>query len=314
MEHNDTFGAKLTTYFVNTHNPVNGAKPLVSIGVPTWNRYELLQLCLNSVLSQTYTNFECIIMDNCSIDQTHQVCQQYLERDNRFRYYRQSTFVTSFANFNDCFLKSRGKYFCWLGDDDVWEPDFLLRCVEALEKDDSVILAAPWFHYHYEDCSKIVLNDWPNVIRLSIYDRTRYIVQNLEVGAPIMGLIRSAALRRTKLFQELYGPEQLLLIELSLYGSFKIVPKVLYHKFYEQANLGYQSTPSRKTGYYWKPSRFGLMGDAFTNMILYLTTLARHMDVPIIDRLKIGLIIIRHHIIKMNRLLFSILKGKLPMV
>ncbi len=67
------------------------SKPLVSIGIPTYNRASVLRRAVESALTQDHTNLELVISDNASTDETEAVCQEFCERDNRVRYIRQKT-------------------------------------------------------------------------------------------------------------------------------------------------------------------------------------------------------------------------------
>ena len=64
-------------------------KPQISIGLPVYNGEKLLRKSLDSILSQTFSDFELIISDNASSDLTPDICKEYLKRDKRIRYVRQ---------------------------------------------------------------------------------------------------------------------------------------------------------------------------------------------------------------------------------
>lgn len=108
---------------IDTHkNP-----PLVSIGVPTFNRPAGLERALISLLQQTYKNIEIIISDNNSSDErVLDVIKKYSSEDSRIQYYRQNTNRGALANFQFVLKKATGKYFMWASDDD----DRTLDCVE----------------------------------------------------------------------------------------------------------------------------------------------------------------------------------------
>jgi glycosyltransferase involved in cell wall biosynthesis len=114
--------------------------PLVSIGLPVYNGAKYLKLALDSLLAQSYTNFEVIISDNASTDGTQQICKEYAAKDNRIHYYRNEKNTEAPVNFNRVFNLSSGKYFKWAADDDTQAPDYLRKCVQTLEGDDSVAL------------------------------------------------------------------------------------------------------------------------------------------------------------------------------
>jgi glycosyltransferase involved in cell wall biosynthesis len=103
---------------------------LVTIILPTYNRAIKLKDCISSVLAQTYSNFELIICDDCSTDETGAVVKQFMTSDKRIRYYRNATRKGLPANRNIGICKAKGKYVFFIEDDMVLDP----KCVEILMK------------------------------------------------------------------------------------------------------------------------------------------------------------------------------------
>ncbi len=114
-------------------------RPLVSIGVPVFNSALTLEKTLDSLVAQTFENFELIISDNGSTDATAAICLKYAERDQRIRYVRQPKNLGATLNFKFVFNASQGKYFLWVAGDDTRSSDFLMENVEFLEKNPSYV-------------------------------------------------------------------------------------------------------------------------------------------------------------------------------
>lgn len=112
--------------------------PLVSIIIPTFNRVHLIEETLDSILSQTYKQWECIIVDDGSSDGTDKVVLEYCKKDARFQYYKRPDSKTKGANAcrNYGFEISKGDYINWFDDDDIMHKDKLKLQVESLEKSD----------------------------------------------------------------------------------------------------------------------------------------------------------------------------------
>lgn len=110
-------------------------KDLVSIIIPTYNRAYIIEETLNSVLAQTYENWECIIVDDGSTDNTDELIQDYMDKDSRFIYYRRpdSHLSGSSAMRNYGFKKSKGKYINWLDSDDLMVSDKLEKQLKVLK-------------------------------------------------------------------------------------------------------------------------------------------------------------------------------------
>lgn len=107
-------------------------EPLISIIIPTYNRANLIGDTLGSVLAQTYTNWECIVVDDGSTDTTEEVLLDYLAKDKRFQYYKRPNNYLSGGNGarNYGFEKSNGAYINWFDSDDLMFPDFIEFKVE----------------------------------------------------------------------------------------------------------------------------------------------------------------------------------------
>lgn len=104
--------------------------PLVSIGIPTYNRADsYLGYALRSAVNQTYKNIEIIVSDNCSPDNTESVVRAF--DDPRVRYYRQTENIGPVKNRHFCLEQSRGDYFVMLLDDDLIDSDFISTCMDA---------------------------------------------------------------------------------------------------------------------------------------------------------------------------------------
>ena len=101
--------------------------------MPVYNGQNYIVQALDSLLSQTYSDFELIISDNASTDSTQDICKDYASRDARISYVRQVENLGAIPNFNRVFELSRGQYFKWASHDDLCEPTCLERCVEVLE-------------------------------------------------------------------------------------------------------------------------------------------------------------------------------------
>ena len=118
-------------------------KPRVSIGLPVYNGENYLTSAIETLLAQTFTDFELIISDNCSTDRTQDICRSFCDRDARIRYVRQAKNLGAVRNFNLVFHYARGEYFKWAAHDDVCAPAFLQRCVERLDANPSVVWCYP---------------------------------------------------------------------------------------------------------------------------------------------------------------------------
>ena len=113
-----------------------GREPQVSVCIPTYNRAALLREAVESVLAQSFQEFELVISDNASQDDTQQVVSSF--RDARIRYIKHQTNVGIVRNFNWCLALANGVYVTIFHDDDIMLPSNLLLKVRALAQNPAV--------------------------------------------------------------------------------------------------------------------------------------------------------------------------------
>ena len=106
---------------------------IVSIGLPIHNGEFFLKKRIDSILNQTFKNFELIISDNASSDETRKICEEYAKQDSRIQYIHQKKNIGALQNFKFVLQNAIGKYFVWAAVDDLWESTFLSKNIEILE-------------------------------------------------------------------------------------------------------------------------------------------------------------------------------------
>jgi glycosyltransferase involved in cell wall biosynthesis len=113
--------------------------PRVSIGMPVYNGEATLRRALDSLLAQTFVDFELVISDNASTDGTPEICRDYAIRDPRVRYVRQPKNLGSVPNFAFVLSQARAPFFMWAAADDQWDPRFINANLEMLHGRPDVI-------------------------------------------------------------------------------------------------------------------------------------------------------------------------------
>lgn len=116
------------------------SQPLVSIVVPLYNCVEFLAECMESILAQTFSNWDCVIVNNCSTDGSREIAYKYAEKDSRIRVHDNQQFLKAVPNFNVALLQiSQESKYCKIVFSDDWIfPECLERMVEAAEEHPSV--------------------------------------------------------------------------------------------------------------------------------------------------------------------------------
>src|SRR5579863_6759827 len=108
--------------------------PLITTVIPTFNRANLLKLAIASVQSQTFRDFQILVLDNASSDNTANFVSLLSEQDSRIKYHRHSTNIGAAANFKYGYEQVNTPFFSFLSDDDVLLPGFYERAYQLLTK------------------------------------------------------------------------------------------------------------------------------------------------------------------------------------
>lgn len=210
---------------------IKNHKPRVSIGLPVYNGENYLEEAIDSILAQTYKDFELIISDNASTDRTPDICQAYANKDPRIRYYRNEKNIGAAVNFNRVFELSSSEYFKWAAHDDIIAPDYISECIEILDNDDSIVLCNS--KAKFIDESGEVIEDYNNkLINVNSpkpQNRFGDLIFYDHMCFDVFGLIRSDTLRKTSLIKAYPGSDRVLLAEHGLINRFHEIPKYLFY-------------------------------------------------------------------------------------
>lgn len=210
--------------------------PLISIGIPAYNAEASIASAIEGLLAQSFGNFELIVSDNASTDATRDVVENYMLRDPRIRYERQPVNVGANGNYSHVVRRARGEFFKWSSSSDWCAPTFLERCLEEIMAHGDTVLVAPrtrlfqgspstWQDYAFDI---EVLDEAPLARFARLYS-------TLRLNNAMNGLIRTSALRRTRLVERYLSADEVLLGHLALLGKFRLLPERLFYRRMEAA-------------------------------------------------------------------------------
>ncbi|BCA79490.1 glycosyltransferase [Desulfuromonas sp. AOP6] len=203
--------------------------PRISIGMPVFNGEKYIAEAIDSILAQTFADFELIISDNGSKDGTLDICKRYAARDARIRLEQQKENRGAAWNYNRVFALSEGDYFKWCAHDDAIAPSYLQRCLDVLDQYTEVVLCYPQTQLMNEHGG--VINVYPDGLHLNnanpVERLARYLFRQAKKCNPLLGLIRRKALARTSLIGSYNASDQVLLAHLALLGEFHEIPEPL---------------------------------------------------------------------------------------
>lgn len=215
--------------------------PLVSVGIPTYNRGHLIKRCIDSVLNQDYFNIEIVISDNGSTDETPVICRDFCAQYERIRYIRQPTNQGPSSNFKEVLQKSEGDFFMWLADDDWLGPSYISECISFFQENPDHSLVTGKTYYFLEN-NKQYFNEKEFLAevlstnkfiaegeRLNLWQETgterviAYYQQVLDNGV-FYGLMRRNQLLKVPLYNTM-GGDWLMIAAIAFLGKVKTLDK-----------------------------------------------------------------------------------------
>lgn len=193
--------------------------PLISVGVPLYNSERTVECALDTLLSQTYTNIEIIVSDNCSTDHTAAICKYYQSKDSRIKFFQQAENLGPTKNFDFVLRQAKGEYFMWAAGDDSRSNDFIEVNYDFLMRNlDSVASTSP----------NILENQLPTLNNLvtsslEIDQQTRFQTFFKSPGSShglFYSLIRTEAIRSCPFIPELFfGWDWAIILHLANQGN-----------------------------------------------------------------------------------------------
>jgi glycosyltransferase involved in cell wall biosynthesis len=204
--------------------------PKLTVGLPVYNGQNYLAESLDALLGQTYSDFELIISDNASTDGTLDICYDYERRDPRVRVFRQRENIGLAGNHNFLVDQARGELFKWASHDDVYAPDLLGRCVDALDEFPDAVLSHSWTA-RIDGSGAVTRKVEYSLKTSSVHapERFRSVLFDVQ-GDDDGGVIRTEVLRRVAKKNSYHHADHTIIAELALHGRFHQVKDWLYFR------------------------------------------------------------------------------------
>jgi len=179
--------------------------PKVSVIIPTYNRADLLPRALNSVLNQTFQDFELIIVEDGSTDNTKQLVEEFQKKDERIKYIWQKNSGGPAKPKNTGIKNSQGEFIAFLDDDDEWLPEKLETQLNKIEENDYDIFFSNWYLWNPETNQK---NKAFNFNPLNNKKDLFKIFIKRNIGNPSTVIIKKAKLEKIGYFDEKLKPSE----------------------------------------------------------------------------------------------------------
>lgn len=234
------------------------AKPRLTLGLPVYNGQKHLAESLESILAQTYRDFELIISDNASTDRTADICRQFAARDPRIRYDRLERNIGAAGNFNRLIEMGSGELFKWVAHDDLYDPDYLRACVKLLDDHPEAVLAFARRRFITYEEGTILPREFVPVEDASprqSFDRITYpdLLRLNGCHNPVMvfGVIRSHVIRQTSGLRPWIAGDIACVVNWRLLGEFVEEPRELFFQRLHGQTPDWQARLTRRGESMW---------------------------------------------------------------
>lgn len=216
---------------------------LCSVIMPAYNAEKYIGEAITSVLNQTYTNIELLVVDDCSVDGTREVLHEYVEADSRVKLICNERNIGCAESRNRAMMASRGKYIAFLDSDDVWEAEKLALQIKILERADCDVL---YTSYRMVDEFGCVLR----VIHPPLFTNLKMLLTDNVICLSSV-LLRGEVARRHKMLKEYFHEDYCYWLCLLQEGrKFLGLSDVLVN--YRVSNQGRSSDKYNAALYRWK--------------------------------------------------------------
>ncbi len=207
--------------------------PSVTLALPAYNEEKRLEHTVLTILGQTYTDFELLLGDNCSTDNTMAIMQRLAKMDSRIRILPAEHNGGAVWNFQRLFAEARGEFFAWVGAHDYYQPNWLADLLDVISSDERIVLAYPFSLCLLPD--SLIFNS----IQLSLdtremttKERVKYLCKMSGAGTLIYGLFRTEAMRKCPI-EIVIRWDSLFLARMAFQGDFVSVNQPLWYRLYE---------------------------------------------------------------------------------
>lgn len=210
--------------------------PVVSIGMPAYNSEATIRGSVESLLAQSFGEFELVISDNASTDGTWSVIEEICRTDARVRAIRQPQNIGANGNYSVVFRACTGKYFKWSSANDWCAPDLLKRCVEYLDANLDTVLVAPRTRLFETDRDAFI--EYGGDIscpQAAAAERLIHAGTHLALNNVMNGMVRRDALLRTRLIEHYPGADVVLVGHLALLGKIALLESPLFYRRMDDA-------------------------------------------------------------------------------
>jgi glycosyltransferase domain-containing protein len=229
----------MTAYPSETGGPAVSAadnRPLVSVGIPTYNRPAGLRKCLEHLVQQTWPHLDIIISNNCSTHpEVAAIINEYAQQDQRIRAFHQPENLGLEGNFNFVIAQARADYFMWMSDDDYFDANYIEACINFLEKNKDYVLCSGCAKYYAGGQYRFTEKMYPLTQSSAFFRLVKYFFTVLKNGM-FYGVFRRSAMPPQPIRAHI-GCDWTFMAQLALSGKLGYTAATNYHRS-DEGNSG----------------------------------------------------------------------------
>ena len=228
----------------------NKIQPKLTIGIPVYNGEKFIRTCLNSILNQTFTDFQIILSDNASTDSTTSICQEYANKDQRILFIKQKSTehagitnpTGTLWNFNFVLQQATSEYFMWASADDIWHPEFIEKNLMFLEKHPDFVGSTSELEFFTEmwnenDTSKFKniqpkkKYEWVHPLIGTFEEKVKFIFDYKKGFEYAYAIFRTNHLKKCIIKKPFMSWEGALILKILKYGNLNVEDGVMMFKY-----------------------------------------------------------------------------------
>ncbi len=263
------------------------------MAIPVFNGDRWIRPTIESILSQTFENFELVIVDNSSTDDTVQICREFAQQDKRVVLHVNETNIGAALNFNKAFEVSDAEYFKWASSNDIIAPTFLERCVEVLDTEPDVVIAAPKTQIIDENDEVVEqCNEDMHLCQDDPFERFTAFLDRVRLNNLEQALMRSDVLRETTLQAVYPGSDTVLVAEMAARGKVHQIPEFLLSRRVAHSSAT-KLMSDEEIAVFYSPDKT-LPPKTHLSMAAAFIGIANRLDIPFGTRMKFYRYCVRH--------------------
>ena len=256
--------------------------PKVTIGLPVYNGELSLSQSIDSVLKQSFTDFELIISDNASTDATTSICEEYAKKDSRILFLKQKSTKKALWNYNFVLQEAKSEYFMWASADDIWHPEYIEKNLMFLEKNPDFVGSTSEVELFNEIWDEKDTSKFKNIKPKKKYEWVHPLIGTFEQKVKFIfdfgrfeytyAIFRTQHLKKCIIKKEFMSWEVPLILKILKYGNLNVEDGVMMYKYMiDKKDPNFYKKLFSTTKNYWK---YGILNSLFPFVPLTLYVLA----------------------------------------